>query len=190
VNLVCDEEAIVQTATAPSLWPEYGWFREFRNTLTLPAMPDAPPPTGMEALEPAAMRGPVRAPLPREMRAGTIVTVACTVSNDGPVSFESVGKHPVFVCYRWYDADGAPAEVGRALHTPLPEALAPGTTVAFSMRIATPQFAGRYRLRVALLQSEVAWFDDVEPSNGIEATVDVAAKSTAVASSLSNGSAP
>jgi hypothetical protein len=187
VDLVCDEEAIAQPA-APSLWPEYGWFREFRNTMILPATPVAPPPTGMEALEPAAMRGPVRAVLPREMRAGTIVTVACTVTNDGPASFESAGKHPVFVCYRWYDANGDPVEVGRALHTSLPEALAPGTTVESSMRIATPQFAGRYRLRVALLQSEVAWFDDVEPSNGIEAAVDVTAKPSVVASSLSNGS--
>lgn len=183
-DIVCDEEAI-----APSQWPEYGWFREFRNTMILPAVPVAPPPTGMEALEPSAMRGPVEAALPREMRAGTIVTVACTVSNDGPAPFESAGKHPVFVCYRWYDAAGDPTEVGRALHTPLPEALAPGTNVTLSMRIAAPQVAGRYRLRLALLQSEVAWFDDVDPSNGIDAVVDVAAKPSVLAPSLSNGSA-
>ncbi len=187
VDVVCDEEAIAQ-ATAPvaqlpdgrtgvpSQWPEYGWFREYRHTLILPTTPDVPPPTGMEALDPSAMRGQVRATLPPEMRAGTIATIACTVTNDGPASFESGGKHPVFACYRWYDSAGHLAEVGRALHTPLPQALAPGSTVALSVRIAAPLDAGRYRLRVALLQSEVAWFDDIEPSNGIETMVDVSAR--------------
>ena len=165
VDIVCDEESIAAQATgdvtgvrgdpagAPSQWPEYGWFRRVSPHAHLPATPVAPPPTGMEALDPAAMRGRVRAKLPDEMRAGTIVTVACTVTNDGPASFESAGKHPVFMCYRWYDSTGTPAEVGRSLHTELPGELAAGKTASLSMRIAAPLFGGRYRLRVALLQS-------------------------------------
>jgi hypothetical protein len=47
------------------------------------------------------------------------------------------------------------------------------------MRIAAPQYEGRYRLRVVLLQSEIAWFDDVDPANGVDATIEVSAKTAA-----------
>ena len=46
------------------------------------------------------------------------------------------------------------------------------------MHIAAPEHPGYYRLRVALLQSEIAWFDDIDPSNGIDAAVDVVARRT------------
>jgi hypothetical protein len=192
-DVVCDEEEIALagagvpqaanglTASARD-WSDDGDFRAFHHLLDSVEANGAPPATVMEALDPAAMRGPLQASLPAAMRAGTIATVACSVTNLAGIALASMGKHPIYVCYRWFDAAGNPAEVGRALHTALPAVLQPGATVTLAMRIAAPQFEGRYRLRAALLQSEVAWFDDVDPRNGVEAAVEVSAKTVAFAS--------
>ena len=174
VDVLCDEEAI--DAARPVLWTDYAWYREFPDTLVLDEDEVPPDQIVMDALDTAAMRAPVQAEIPRAMRAGTVVTIPCAVRNDGGIALGSTGTHPVFLCYRWFDAAGDAAEVGRSLHTPLSGALEPGVEATLAMRIAAPQLEGRFRLRVALLQSEVAWFDDVDPGNGVEAAVDVFAK--------------
>ena len=184
---VCDEELIAYGGSAPlrsgrygpaphSEYAAYEWSHDFSID---PAAAESPAEAAMEVLAAASMRAPVRALLPAGMHSRTVVTVPCTVRNDGDVALASGGKHAIFLCYRWFDAAGALTEIGRAIHTPLPAVLAPGAEVTVPMRIEAPQYAGRYQLRVALLQSEVAWFDDVAPSNGIEATVEVAAKGAA-----------
>ncbi|MDB5069326.1 MAG: hypothetical protein JWM87_437 [Candidatus Eremiobacteraeota bacterium] len=181
----CDEEAIAFGGTAESRSGRYGaaphpefadydWTRDF--DLGVPAVAEPPADLMLEALAPASMRAPVQAALPGEMRAGSIITVACTVRNDGDAALASGGTHPVFLCYRWFDERGALTEIGRSIHTPLPGALAPGAVATVQMRIEAPRYEGRYRLRVALLQSEIAWFDDVDPGNGVAAEVGVAAR--------------
>jgi hypothetical protein len=176
MDVVCDEEQIDDAAPR---WDEYGLFLTFAQPHQL--VEDRPAPAGgsMEALGPSSMRAPLDATLPGSMTAGTVVTVACTVRHDGDVPFATAGKHPVFLCYRWYDARGSLTEVGRSIHTALPASIAPGASAGIAMRIAAPRYEGRYRLRVALLQSEIAWFDDVDPRNGVEAAVAVAASSAA-----------
>jgi hypothetical protein len=179
VDVVCDEELIAY-GTRPRAyeaddfppWQDYSWAVVFDADLWALGPPPAPE-TPMAALEPASMRAPVEAALPSEMGTRTVTTVSCTVRNRGSVALVTSGEHPVFLCYRWFDELGASAEVGRSVHTPLPGALEPGTTTELQMRIEAPQYEGRYRLRVALLQSEIAWFDDVDPENGIEAAVEV-----------------
>jgi hypothetical protein len=183
MDVICDEEAIgLDGAPAPQRdeeggdaaadWIEYMWLPgairalDDDDDLSLAEVT-------MDALDTSAMRAPLVASLPSSMRPRTIGTVACSVRNDGPIALFSGGKHPVFLCYRWYGADGGLAEVGRSIHTPLPSVLAPGATVSLSMRIAAPQHDGRYRLHVSALQSEIAWFDDVDPANGLVAAVDV-----------------
>ena len=190
METVCDEEAIAYGGGAPirsgrygaAPHPEYAvyeWSHDF--SFELPTAAGSRAEAAMDVLGAASMRAPMRAVLPAAMQARTVVTVACTVRNDGDVALVSGGKHPVFLCYRWFDGGGALTEIGRSIHTPLPGALEPGAEVTVPMRIDAPQYAGRYRLRVALLQSEVAWFDDVASSNGIEASVEVAASLKAAA---------
>jgi hypothetical protein len=130
----------------------------------------------MDPLAPSSMRATLEATLPRSMTARTVAVVACTVANAGDVAVATAGDHAVYACYRWYDEAGTEAEVGSSIHTPLPHAVEPGASVALGLRVAAPRYPGRYRLRAALLQSNVAWFDDVDPRNGVEAVVDVAAK--------------
>jgi len=186
VDVVCDEEALAYGgAPAPASgrsgaaprpeWADYQWSDDFDLELPMPEPPPAVTVT-MGALDQASMRAPVEAALPSDMRARTVATIACTVRNDSHVALVSGGTHPVFLCYRWFDGAGNLTEIGRSIHTPLPGTLAPGAAVALPMRIEAPQYEGRYRLRVALLQSEVAWFDDVDPRNGIEAAVAVTAR--------------
>jgi GSCFA family/Polysaccharide biosynthesis enzyme WcbI len=182
---VCDEEAIAyggapavssgRYGTAPHPeWADYEWSADF--DIEVAAAPAPAADAVMEALAPSSMRAPVRAEIPPEMHARTVVTVSCTVRNGGDTALVSAGKHPVFLCYRWFDERGDLTEIGRSIHTPLPGALEPGAEIAVPMRIEAPQYEGRYRLRVALLQSEIAWFDDVDAGNGIDAAVGVTAK--------------
>jgi hypothetical protein len=158
-----------------SRWSDFDCFREFSGFFVVPGLQGvALDPVAMEVLDRASMRARVEAELPRTLPAGVSVTLACTVTNCGDVALTSGGQYPVFVCYRWYDAAGELAEVGRSIHTALPAALGPGASVEVAMRLASPRNAGTYRLGVTLLQSEVAWFDDVDPANGLQTVVDVA----------------
>ena len=179
VDAVCDEELIAYgdrsrgyEADDLPLWQDYSWAVVFDADAWAQGSPPAAV-TPMAALDPASMRAPVQATLPTEMGTRTVATISCTVRNHGSVALVTGGEHPVFLCYRWFDELGAPAEVGRSVHTPLPGALEPGMTAELPMCIEAPQYEGRYRLRVALLQSEIAWFDDVDPENGLEAVVEV-----------------
>ncbi|MDQ6926973.1 MAG: GSCFA domain-containing protein, partial [Candidatus Eremiobacteraeota bacterium] len=163
MDVVCDEEAIVEPARAPH-WDEYGVFLTVAQPHQL-IQDDAGQGEGsMDALQPPSMRAPLQAAMPGTMTVRTTATIACTIRNDGDVPLASGGKHPVFLCYRWYDPSGTVTEVGQSIHTPLPGVLESGASVKLTMRVAAPRFEGRYRLRLALLQSEVAWFDDVDPA--------------------------
>ena len=195
-DVICDEDAIALDGTpvpgrddepgdSAAQWIEYTWLREFSHTLISREEDRAPlSDVTMNALERSSMRARLSATLPSAMRSRSIVTVACNVRNDCPVALVSGGKHPVFLCYRWLDAAGDLTEVGRSIHTPLPAALGPGASVSLAMRIAAPAHDGRYSLRVSLLQSEIAWFDDIDPSNGHVATVDVSTAPVAMTTEL------
>ena len=192
LEAVCDEEAIAYDAAAApasgersaamAQWAEYAQFLTYELPDIVPMpVPRLPSAERMDPLERSAMRAPIEAALPSTMRTRTIVNVPCTVKNDGDAVLATGEPFPVFLCYRWYDDRGAPTEVGHSIHTPLPAALQPAQSLSFAMRIATPQHAGRYRLRVAVLQSEVAWFDDIDPTNGVDASIEVAERTIASA---------
>ncbi len=180
-----------ETGILNERWTEYDWFREFNGFYALPGIEGvASENVAMDALDAESMRAPVVADIPHVMQARTTITTWCTVRNDGSVALASGGKHPVFVCYRWYDAAGQLTEVGSSIHTPMPVPLAPGASTTVPMRIAAPRRAGTYCLRVTLLQSEIAWFSDVDPINGQDAEVEVTAKDGAPAPPPAAGQAP
>ena len=189
-DVLCDEEVIADDGfTVPISrdadprgsreWHEYlevlDRERFARSTSGVP-VDHVAPPTAMEPLDASSMRAPLEVTLPRGMTARAVVTVSCTIANAGDTTLVSAEKHGVFLCYRWYGEAGDLTEVGRSLHTPLTDPLEPAASTTLSMRIAAPGHAGRYRLRVALLQSEVAWFDDVDPTNGVDVVVDVSSR--------------
>jgi hypothetical protein len=81
--------------------------------------------------------------------------------------------NPVQLCYRWFDMDGQPVGAGSWLHTTLPCALPPKKTIKVDVRVAAPRVPNRYQLAITLLQSEVAWFDDIDERNGVRGLVSI-----------------
>ena len=192
MEAVCDEEAIAYGGAATpasgersggtAAWAEYAQFLTYELPDIVPTpVPRLPNTQRMDPLERSSMRAPIEATLPSSVRTRTIVSVPCTVKNSSDAVLATGEPYPVFLCYRWYDDRDVLTEVGHSIHTPLPAALEPGAALSLAMRIATPQHAGRYRLRVAVLQSDIAWFDDIDPSNGIDVSIDVAERTTATA---------
>jgi hypothetical protein len=183
MDVVCDEEAIAFDGTAQVVGDdveaaakraEYASFLDRAIPMEQRRRPVVQTTGGtMEPLQPSSMRVRIDAELPNALRARGVVTVPWTISNDGDVALMTGGTHPVFACYRWFDASGNQSEVGDSIHTALPAPLEPGASMTVPVPIAAPRYAGGYELRVTLLQSEIAWFDDVDSSNGCVARVAV-----------------
>jgi hypothetical protein len=186
IDVVCDEEEATNSADVPAAdptgerapsgaqWDDYAVYlgREIPNTGENRMMPE-PRHGRMERLDPTSMRTMIGAEIMTSIAARTVVTVPCTVTNCGDAVLATAEPNPVFLSYRWYDEAGSLTEVGHSIHMQLSPALEPGAVARIPMRIEAPRHGGRYVLRISLLQSNVAWFDDVDRRNGAEAAVDV-----------------
>jgi hypothetical protein len=126
-----------------------------------------------EPIPRASLRATLDAAVPATMKPREIVGVPCRVSNDGDVLFVTAPPNPTYLCYRWYDMAGEQVGAGDWLHTPLGRALAPKETLSTTFLVQAPPQPGRYTLAATLLQVDVAWFDDVDASNGLRASVEV-----------------
>lgn len=122
-------------------------------------------------IEPGAMRVRIATTIPGSVPTDRRFGVDVELENRGSAAYETAGRYPVHLCYRWYDAEGNWTEVGRSLHTALPRALMPGESTTLRAIVATPKNAGRHVLAVTLVQQNVAWFDDVDPANVFRADV-------------------
>jgi hypothetical protein len=124
-------------------------------------------------IETVAMRATISAEIPRRGVAGRHLTLPVEIANTGTACYATAGRYPVYVCYRWYDERGELAEVGRSVHTALPEPVLGGESATVLTQIAMPESPGQYTLALTLLQHCVAWFDDLDPSNGTRGPVFV-----------------
>jgi hypothetical protein len=122
-------------------------------------------------IEPSAMRVRIATTIPPSVPTDRNFALQVELENLGSAAYETTGRYPVYLCYRWYDAAGTWTEVGRSVHTALPGALMPGESTTLRAVVATPKSAGRHVLAVTLLQQNVAWFDDVDPANGFRDVV-------------------
>jgi hypothetical protein len=110
--------------------------------------------------------------LPSLMLRGWMERLPCRVENRGPFPLRSSGAHPTSLAYRWFrESDPQPVLVG--LRDPFPSPLEPGESQSITCRLLVPFETGDYVLRITPVQELVAWFDDVDPANGIEARVRV-----------------
>jgi hypothetical protein len=140
-------------------------------------LPSAPPHRWLvsDPLEAADLVAVVRTTLPAAMRVRSAVTLPCRVTNHGRAHLVSAAPNPVHLCYRWFDAADRPVDEHAWIHTDLPRALEPGAEAAAAMRITAPPEPGTYTLAITLLQEGVAWFDDIDPENGVSGVVEVEA---------------
>jgi hypothetical protein len=128
-----------------------------------------------EPLLPEMCRINIRADLPATIALGDVARVICTVENVGGGFLVPAPPFPVEACYRWFDADGVAAGEGTWLHTPLPRVIVPAGSARFEVLVAPPPVAGRFTLRLTLLQEGIRWFDDVDPANAVSGVIDIVA---------------
>jgi hypothetical protein len=76
----------------------------------------------------------------------------------------SRSPNPVHVSYHWLDVDGARAVVFDGERTRLPASLMPGEEQEMQAHIVAPSVAGRFVLRVTLVQEGIAWLDGGDSS--------------------------
>ena len=126
-----------------------------------------------EPLPPAMCRVNITAELPATIALGDVAEVDVTVENLGAGFLVSAAPYPTEVCYRWFGGDGAAAGAGTWLHTRLPRVLTPRDSAQFKVLVGPPPAAGRYTLRLTLLQEGVSWFDDIDPANAVSREVDI-----------------
>lgn len=87
---------------------------------------------------------------------GAAFTVPVTVKNTGGQRLSSVGKYPVTLSYKWFEAGRMlPIEGER---TPLPVPISPGQRISFDARIVAPPAGQHLTVKLTLVQEGVAWF--------------------------------
>ncbi len=85
-------------------------------------------------------------------------------------SGEKLGSHPPFpvhLSYRWPDVQ---TESARTLLLP---SLPPGEKATYAVRVIAPDAPGRYRLRLTLVQEEIAWLDMIADHVSADALLTV-----------------
>jgi hypothetical protein len=112
--------------------------------------------------------------LPRRLPIGDPVRLGCLVRNRGTAALVSAPPNPVYLSYKWLDADtrGLIPET-EGVRSPLPGSLFPGQTVSCDFVLQPPREPGDYRLLLTLVQEGVAWFDELDSSNACEVTINI-----------------
>lgn len=125
----------------------------------------------MPVLESSSMRTAVTCDVPGTLCARDTAKLVCSVANAGPVALRSTGPQPVHVSYRWFSPDGELVADGwrELLRRPLRRRRETDVT----LRVLAPWTTGTYELRISPVQELVAWFDDIDPANGVRATIEV-----------------
>jgi len=114
----------------------------------------------------------INAIVSRRLPSNDRVEVPYSVTNNGRAVLGSGGVNPVMVSYRWFPEDHL-GEAIDGIRNSLPGLLFPGASVNGTLVVHTPSRRGRWRLRVSLVQEQIAWFDDLDSDNGIERVVEV-----------------
>jgi hypothetical protein len=121
----------------------------------------------------ASCKVTLHASVPDAMRPGTEYAVPFELTNRAAPQLDAAHPFPANLGYRWLDGDGCEAEPANAVRTPLPRPLRDGETSDGAMRVVSPGASGRYVLRLSVIQEGVAWFDDIDPDNGVAKRVYV-----------------
>jgi hypothetical protein len=91
-----------------------------------------------------------------QLRPGQDTKVPVKVQNPGTETWISAGAFPVNVSYKWYKGGMIMGIEGE--RTALPGPVAPNQTVDVDVRVIAPPDAGKYTLRITLVQEAVTWF--------------------------------
>jgi len=116
---------------------------------------------------------------PATVTAGMEFTLEVEVRSLGSQVLSSRYRNPVHVSYHWFNKEGSPV-IYDGLRTQLPFDIYPGDSAVFGVRVKAPDATGRFRLKLALVQELVAWFDADGPGSVLlEMKVDDAKRQAA-----------
>ena len=96
---------------------------------------------------------------PSRVAANELLSVEIGLCNRSRYQLASRAPNQVHVSYHWLDEKGAQAIVFDGERTRLPRSLMPGEDQNLKVSVIAPPVAGRYVLRMALVQEGIAWLD-------------------------------
>jgi uncharacterized protein (TIGR03032 family) len=121
----------------------------------------------------------ITAELPLRMVAGMTSNIHCNVENKSDYFWVSAPPNPVYLTYKWtVQETGVAVSSENEARTKFAHSLPPHETEAVVCRVTAPSTIGAYTLHITLVQEHVAWFDEVNPANSVEATVQVVVDKT------------
>jgi len=100
---------------------------------------------------------------PRLAPPGSAFHANVALANRSHFRLASQAPYPLNLSYHWLDAQTGGIVVFDGERTALSETLSAGDCKHYAVRVVTPEHAGKYTLRITMVQEGVAWFDD-EPS--------------------------
>jgi acetolactate synthase-1/2/3 large subunit len=135
-----------------------------------------------DPLAPEACRVKVEADAPAQAGPDSRLRLECKVTNEGSAILVSAPPYPVHVA-AWWQMPGVDERSAResGWRVRLPHSVPPGEAVRVSILVDTPAVMGRCDLHVTLVQEQVAWFDDLEPSNALVCPMTIATAAIAFA---------
>ncbi|HUS06719.1 MAG TPA: glycosyltransferase [Bryobacteraceae bacterium] len=129
----------------------------------------------MPPLPAAAVRQIVLRPVERmrSMPAGSGLQVMIEVQNDSQETIASLAPHPVNLAYHWLDPISGDTILFEGHRTALSANIRAGSIHRQLQLIHAPASAGRFLLRLLLVQESVCWFDDLNSGASENLVVDI-----------------
>lgn len=109
---------------------------------------------------------------PSKVKPGQPLACTVAVENKSPWKLSSAGNNPVHISYHWLDSTGSYV-VFDGMRTRFVPELPSGRQRTYPVDFLAPDVPGRYILQLTLVQEYVAWFDNIDPRNAVQCTVEV-----------------
>jgi hypothetical protein len=99
---------------------------------------------------------------PSEIARNSRFKVRVRLENRGPQTLGSFPPFPVYLCYRWLDAENGRVILAEGPRSELRPLLHPNEVNTYEVGVVSPEAPGSFLLRITLVQEWVAWFDSLE----------------------------
>lgn len=109
----------------------------------------------------------------RSIASGAIINVLTEIENASNETLAGTEPCPVQLAYHWIDPISQEYVVQGGHRTPLTREVPPHNLHRQPMMVEAPQRAGRYLLRLTMVQEFVCWFDSVNPATASDLQVEV-----------------
>jgi hypothetical protein len=110
--------------------------------------------------------------LPRELTLRQPRWLKLNITNGSTETLRSGGPFPMYLSYHWLDPDRR-AVLYEGYRTAIIPGIAPGESASINAFIFAPNKAGQYLLQVSVVQENVRWLEDADPSIAQEFSVTV-----------------